>query len=195
MSLKTLAINGSDLIKDGHTPGKNLGIILDTLLNEVIEEKLPNEKNALLTRANELKKEQGSEPVVEETIKIKEKMPPKRKAVVVIIAIIALFAILIPITLFANSCYEKKVQDIFYKDAVLYSSQMLAQRYNYKGQYLFERDPVAVYYASDDVKFYETKEIVSMSIRAFDQEGNSYICTVYFYGENVKDWNFDNYKE
>ena len=50
-SLKTLAINGSDLIKDGHTPGKNLGIILDTLLNEVIEEKIPNEREALLKRA------------------------------------------------------------------------------------------------------------------------------------------------
>ena len=54
-SLKTLAINGSDLIKNGHTPGKNLGIILDTLLNEVIEEKIPNEKEALLKRANEIK--------------------------------------------------------------------------------------------------------------------------------------------
>ena len=54
-SLKTLSVNGSDLIKNGHTPGKNLGIILDTLLNEVIEEKLPNEKEVLLKRANEIK--------------------------------------------------------------------------------------------------------------------------------------------
>ncbi|MBO5439421.1 MAG: polynucleotide adenylyltransferase, partial [Clostridia bacterium] len=54
-SLKTLAINGSDLIKNGHTPGKNLGIILDTLLNEVIEEKIPNDREALLKRANEIK--------------------------------------------------------------------------------------------------------------------------------------------
>ena len=55
ISLKTLAINGSDLIKDGHSPGKNLGIILDTLLTEVIEEKLQNEREALLKRANEIK--------------------------------------------------------------------------------------------------------------------------------------------
>ncbi len=55
LSLKSLAINGSDLIKDGHTAGKNLGIILDTLLNEVIEEKIPNEREALLKRARELK--------------------------------------------------------------------------------------------------------------------------------------------
>ncbi len=50
-SLKSLAINGSDLIKDGHAPGKSLGIILDTLLNEVMEEKIPNEREALLQRA------------------------------------------------------------------------------------------------------------------------------------------------
>ncbi len=56
-SLKTLAINGSDLIKDGHRAGKNLGIILDVILNEVIEEKLPNEKETLLKRAREIAKE------------------------------------------------------------------------------------------------------------------------------------------
>ncbi len=54
-SLKTLSINGSDLIKNGHTPGKNLGVILDILLNEVIEEKIPNEKNVLLKRAEQIK--------------------------------------------------------------------------------------------------------------------------------------------
>lgn len=54
LSLKTLAINGSDLIKDGHKPGKRLGEILDIILNEVIEEKLPNEKEVLLKRAREL---------------------------------------------------------------------------------------------------------------------------------------------
>ena len=54
-SLKNLAINGSDLIKEGYTPGKNLGIILETLLNEVIEEKIPNEREALLERAKSIK--------------------------------------------------------------------------------------------------------------------------------------------
>lgn len=54
-SLNTLAINGGDLIKAGHTIGKNLGVILDTLLSEVIEERVPNEREALLKRANELK--------------------------------------------------------------------------------------------------------------------------------------------
>ena len=56
-SLKTLAINGSDLIKDGHKAGKKLGAILEIILNEVIDEKLPNEKEALLKRARELAKE------------------------------------------------------------------------------------------------------------------------------------------
>ena len=54
LSLKTLAINGSDLIKNGHNPGKNIGIILDEILNEVIEEKIPNEREVLLKRATEL---------------------------------------------------------------------------------------------------------------------------------------------
>lgn len=56
-SLKTLAINGSDLIKDGHKAGRKLGAILEIILNEVIDEKLPNEKEALLKRARELAKE------------------------------------------------------------------------------------------------------------------------------------------
>jgi tRNA nucleotidyltransferase (CCA-adding enzyme) len=56
-SLKSLAINGSDLIKDGHKPGKNLGAILDIILNEVMEEKLPNEREKLLERAREIAKE------------------------------------------------------------------------------------------------------------------------------------------
>ena len=50
--LKDLAINGSDLIKIGFKPGKEIGIILDMLLNEVIEEKIENEKTALLKRAS-----------------------------------------------------------------------------------------------------------------------------------------------
>ena len=47
-SLETLAINGQDLIDAGVPKGKNIGIILDILLNEVIEGKLVNEKDSLL---------------------------------------------------------------------------------------------------------------------------------------------------
>ena len=54
-TLGSLKINGGDLIKNGFKPGKQLGNILNTLLEEVMEEKIPNEKEALLNRAEELK--------------------------------------------------------------------------------------------------------------------------------------------
>ncbi len=54
-TLGSLKINGGDLIKNGFKPGKQLGNILNTLLEEVMEEKIPNEKEALLKRAEELK--------------------------------------------------------------------------------------------------------------------------------------------
>ena len=54
-SLSTLAVNGSDLIDSGIAGGKIIGELLNTLLDEVIEGKLPNEKNALLERAEKLK--------------------------------------------------------------------------------------------------------------------------------------------
>lgn len=47
-SLETLAINGQDLIDAGVPKGKNIGIILDIILSEVIEGKLVNEKDSLL---------------------------------------------------------------------------------------------------------------------------------------------------
>lgn len=54
-TLGSLKINGGDLIKNGFKPGKQLGNILNTLLEEVMEEKIPNEKEELLKRAEELK--------------------------------------------------------------------------------------------------------------------------------------------
>ena len=47
-SLETLAINGQDIIDAGVPKGKNIGIILDIILSEVIEGKLVNEKDSLL---------------------------------------------------------------------------------------------------------------------------------------------------
>ncbi len=47
-SLETLAVNGQDLIEAGIAKGKNIGIILDKLLDEVIEGKLVNKKDGLL---------------------------------------------------------------------------------------------------------------------------------------------------
>jgi tRNA nucleotidyltransferase (CCA-adding enzyme) len=47
-SLKDLEINGSDLISAGFEPGKQMGEILETLLEKVIEGEVKNEKNELL---------------------------------------------------------------------------------------------------------------------------------------------------
>jgi tRNA nucleotidyltransferase (CCA-adding enzyme) len=53
LSLRTLAIGGDDLMALGIPKGKQIGQMLQTLLDEVIEERLPNEKNALLQAAKE----------------------------------------------------------------------------------------------------------------------------------------------
>jgi len=49
-----LAVHGKDLIAAGIAPGRHMGAILDALLDEVIEERTPNEPDALLRRAQEL---------------------------------------------------------------------------------------------------------------------------------------------
>jgi len=55
-SLKNLAVNGGDLISEcGYTPGKSVGNALAALLEAVISEELPNEREALLARARELR--------------------------------------------------------------------------------------------------------------------------------------------
>ncbi len=54
-SKKDLAVKGGDLIAEGFTPGRELGLILDRLLEEVIAEHLPNEKQALLDWARSIK--------------------------------------------------------------------------------------------------------------------------------------------
>ncbi len=47
-SLRTLAVNGSDLMAAGSISGKEIGTALDRLLDLVIEEKCENKKDALL---------------------------------------------------------------------------------------------------------------------------------------------------
>lgn len=49
--LKDLAINGSDLISAGFEPGPEMGKTLETLLEKVIEDEIPNEREALLSFA------------------------------------------------------------------------------------------------------------------------------------------------
>ena len=56
-SLKQLNVNGHDLIHIGITDGKKIGEILKKLLLEVVDDKIGNEKQLLLKRAEELKTE------------------------------------------------------------------------------------------------------------------------------------------
>ncbi len=51
LTVSDLAVSGSDLIALGYTPGKALGDCLAKLLNQVVDETLPNEKTALLEAA------------------------------------------------------------------------------------------------------------------------------------------------
>ncbi len=53
VSLKMLAVNGSDLIAEGLKPGKELGDILNALLKEVIEEPEKNTREYLILRAKQ----------------------------------------------------------------------------------------------------------------------------------------------
>lgn len=51
--VKDLAINGSDLIVLGMKPGPAIGQVLQGLLNAIVDEELPNEREALLARARQ----------------------------------------------------------------------------------------------------------------------------------------------
>ena len=56
LSLKDLKINGNDLMALGYV-GKAIGICLNALLEQVVDERLPNEKKALLNWAAENQKD------------------------------------------------------------------------------------------------------------------------------------------
>ena len=51
LTIKDLAVNGNDLREIGFVPGKEMGACLSWLLEQVLDETLPNEKNALLEKA------------------------------------------------------------------------------------------------------------------------------------------------
>ena len=51
-TLKMLAINGGDLIRAGVKPGPELGQLLNSALDAVIEDNIPNEREALLVHLN-----------------------------------------------------------------------------------------------------------------------------------------------
>lgn len=53
-SLKDLSVNGSDIMSLGVSPGKKIGIILNLLLEDVINGKIPNERDCLLDKAKKM---------------------------------------------------------------------------------------------------------------------------------------------
>ena len=53
-TLKDLAVSGRDLMEQGAKPGPGIGKILNLLLEEVLEERLENKRDALLLRAEAL---------------------------------------------------------------------------------------------------------------------------------------------
>ncbi len=59
LNMKDLNINGKDLIKMGITEGRQIGAILDTLLDEVIDDPNLNDRDYLLLRAERLAEEQA----------------------------------------------------------------------------------------------------------------------------------------
>ena len=50
-SLRDLAVNGNDLLEAGFLPGPQIGKTLNTLLAMVVDQQLPNDKDALLEAA------------------------------------------------------------------------------------------------------------------------------------------------
>ena len=52
INLKMLAINGSDLISLGYKPGKKIGLLLDWLLNQVLEDPSLNQREQLIELLN-----------------------------------------------------------------------------------------------------------------------------------------------
>lgn len=57
LQLKDLAVKGADLMELGMEPGPKLGAVLSKLLEQVVDEELPNEKQALLEAAKGLAEE------------------------------------------------------------------------------------------------------------------------------------------
>ena len=58
--LSSLAVNGNDLRAAGIPEGRQVGELLQTLLEEVMEDRLPNEKNRLLEEARAYAKKNGT---------------------------------------------------------------------------------------------------------------------------------------
>lgn len=53
LTIKDLTVNGKDLLTLGYTPGKELGACLQSLLDQVLDEQISNNRDALLTAAKD----------------------------------------------------------------------------------------------------------------------------------------------
>ena len=65
VTLKQLAVSGRDLMQAGVPAGKQIGVVLNALLVEVMDEKTPNERESLLQRAKQLQAAGGAYGQVE----------------------------------------------------------------------------------------------------------------------------------
>ena len=65
VTLKQLAVSGRDLMQAGVPAGKQIGVVLNALLVEVMDEKTPNERESLLQRAKQLQAVGGAYGQVE----------------------------------------------------------------------------------------------------------------------------------
>ena len=86
ISLKQLNVNGDEIMKElGVEPGKKIGLILGTLMNDVLENPENNKKEILLEKAKELSKlsdkelEKTSKAAVEKMEKIEYKKEEETK--------------------------------------------------------------------------------------------------------------------
>ena len=57
LRIKDLAVDGKDLMAIGFEAGPRLGQVLEALLEQVLDEAIPNEKTALLAAAEAMKEE------------------------------------------------------------------------------------------------------------------------------------------
>ena len=59
LSLRELAIGGQDLIADGMRPGRAIGAVLGSLLDEVLDDPRANRKEILLEKSRALRETMG----------------------------------------------------------------------------------------------------------------------------------------
>ena len=59
LSIKGLAIGGRELVADGMKPGREIGLVLEELLNQVLEEPERNTRDYLLEYSRKLRMDKG----------------------------------------------------------------------------------------------------------------------------------------